>query len=267
VAAVSAAVSRQVATRVLLAGGALIAAVWALAPAPSPPLYDGLSGPAEAYRYLNPPQGAQQTQPPSSATKTLSLTGGRTGAGFLTTEEQSPQAQFLVAEGSFLVPPGTKSVTVTIKPVPPRSPLPSDLGRLDGNVYSITASADVPGTVTLSKSITAPTVVLRGPPGSTAATVVRLGAEGTWTKLHTVPLGGQVPDMVAANTDQLGDFSLALGAGQGSSGSSSSASQSGSGSGSGGGFPVLAVAIPLGAVVLAAGLILLVRRSRATGRR
>lgn len=249
--------------RVLLAGGALLALAWALAPAPSPPLYDGLSGPSEAYRYLNPPPGSQSTQAPTSASTTLSVTGGVSAAGFLSTSEQPPQAQFLVGQGSLLVPDGSTSVTITVKPVAPPAPLPAAAGRFDGNVYEVSITADRPGPVSIKPgtSQTQPTIVLRGPPGSTGAVVERFKpGPQAWTSLHTVPIGGQTPDIVAATTDDIGWFAMVLGGP--SSSSTSSASGTGGGS-SGGGFPVVAVVAPLAALVLLGAVIVPIRLSRA----
>jgi len=252
---------RLPAGRVLAAGAALIALAWVLMPAPSPPLYDGLSGPAEAYRYLNPPAGSQSTPPPSSANTTLAVSGGSNAAGFLSTSEQPPQAQFLVGQGSLQVPAGSTSVTITVKPVAPPAPIPATDGRLDGNVYEVSISADKPGPVTVRPGATQPTVVLRGPPGSSGAVIERsTAAAPSWRALHTVPIGGQTPDIVAANTDQLGWFAMVLGT---SSASSTSSGPGGSGGGGGGGFPIVAVVAPLAALLLLGAVIVPIRLSRA----
>ena len=82
--------------RILLTGAVLIAAVWLLHPLGAPPLYDGAAGPNEAYRYLNPPAGHTQQGPPTSASTNLAVSGGSSAAGYVSTSEAPPQAQFLV---------------------------------------------------------------------------------------------------------------------------------------------------------------------------
>jgi hypothetical protein len=245
---------RRRALHVLVAGVALTGAAWTLAPASSPPpLYDGLTGPAEAYRYLNPPPGTAATAAPTSGSTSLAVANGSSAAGYLQTSEQPPQAQFLAGEGALSVPAGTTSVTLQLRPVPPPAPLPASAGRLDGNTYEVSATANVPGPVTVKVGGTQPTVVLRGPPGSSGAVIHRWETGGSWQALHTVPLGGQAPDMVAANSDQLGWFAMVL------SGSGTSGGGSGGGSG---GFPVLAVVLPVAVLALLAAVILPVRLAR-----
>lgn len=246
--------------RVLLAGAALVAAAWVVTRPPSPPLYDGIIGPAEPYRYLNPPPGATTHGQPSSASTTVAVSSSGSAAGFLNTSEQPPQVQFLVGEGALVVPAGSTSVTLTVTPVEPPIPLPAADGRFDGNAYEVTATADKPGTVTVRPGGTPPTIVMRGPPGSNSAVVYRHVEGGSWQPLHTVPIGGQAPDIQAANTDQLGWFALVL-----SSTSSSSTSTGGSGGSSG--FPVVAVVIPLVVLLVLAGVIVSIRLSRSPTQR
>jgi len=249
------------ARRVLLAGAAMLAATWIVAAPPTPPLYDGLTGPAEAYRYLNPPPGSQGTQPPTSASNTFAVTNGANAAGFLSTSEQPPQAQFLVGQGTLALPSGSSSVTISVKPVPPPAPLAEAGKRLYGNVYEVQITADKPGAVTVKPDVTKPTIVLRGPPGSGSAVVYRYtSASASWTALHTVPLGSQTPDIVAATTDQPGWFALVLGASLPSGSSTGSGS---GGGGGGGGFPIVAVLAPLAALLVLGAVIVPIRLSRA----
>ena len=246
--------------RVLIAGAALLAAAWLVARPPTPPLYDGLIGPAEDYRYLDPPPGAKTTAPPSSGSTTLTVSSSGTAAGFLNTSEQPPQVQFLVGEGALQTPAGSTSVTVTAKPVEPPAPLPTTAGRFDGNVYEVAVSADKPGAVTVRSGGTPPTIVMRGPPGSNHAVIYRYVEGGSWEALRTVPIGGQAPDIQAANTDRFGWFALVLSS---SSSSSSSSGTGGSGgSGGSGGFPVVAVVVPLGVLAILAAVIVPIRLSR-----
>jgi hypothetical protein len=235
--------------RVLLTGAVLLGAAWALAPAPSPPLYDGLQGPAQAYLYLNPPPGYHQSGAPAPANGSLSISQGASGAGFVNTGETPPQCQALVQQGSFTYPAGATGITLSLTPVAPPVPIPASLGVLAGNVYRVSAAANVPGAVALvaAKPMT---VVLRGPAGVGDAPIVRLDEGGTtWQKVTTVPLGS-TPDMVVTNTDRLGYFAIVTTAAK--AGPGGAPSGSGAGSGSGGGFPVVVVVVV--AVVLAAVL-------------
>lgn len=245
------------AARVLQAGATLMALAWVVVPVPSPPLYDGFQAPAEAYRYLSPPPGYQQTPPPGSATKSLTVSGGTLAAAFVTTDEQPPQVQFLVGDGTLVAPAGAHSVTLGIKPVAPPAALPASVGRIAGNVYDITATADTGGEATVKPGATPPTVVLRGPSGSKATQIVRMTPAGSWTRLQTVPLGNNVPDLAAANTDALGYFAMAVPNGGGSNDNGG-----GGAPGGGGSLPVVAVVVPVVAVLLLAGLLLVVRPGR-----
>lgn len=238
--------------RVLVAGLVLLGAAWALAPAPSPPLYDGLAGPAQAYLYLQPPPGYHQTATPGGAGHDLPVSAGSSGPGFVNTAETPPQAQVLAADGTFSFPAGAKAITLSVTPVAPPSPIPASLGTLAGNVYQVSATADVPGPVTVNRGKPI-TVVLRGPAGVGNAPIARLVAgSAAWQRATTVPLGS-APDMVVTNTDALGYFAI----------TASGAPASGSGGGgSGGGFPLLAVVIPAVVVLAVAAVLLLARSSR-----
>jgi hypothetical protein len=249
----------------LLAGLGLIGAVWALSPAPSPPLYDGLQGPAQSYLYLQPPPGYHQNGQPSTASRSLPVAKGSSGAGYASTQEVPPQAQVLAADGTFSTPAGATSVTLTITPVPPQQPIPASLGTLAGNVYQVTAAADVPGPVAITAGHPV-TVVLRGPAGTGNAPMARLNqGAAAWQNVTTVPLGS-APDMVVTNTETLGYFAITA---RGSS--STSTSGGGGGSGDGGRFPVvLVVGISLPALALVAviaALLVLASRQRNRGPR
>ncbi len=157
------------------------------------------------------------------------------------------------------MPAGARSVTVTVKPVPPPAQIPSSIGKLDGNVYEVTATADVPGDVTLKPGGSQPTIVLRGPPGNGTPTIARFARGGSWQAIHTVPLGGQAPNMVAANTTTLGFFAMTLPSGSSSASSNQNGGPPASG---GGGFPVLAVVLPLAVLAVLAAAVIAVRVSR-----
>jgi hypothetical protein len=244
------------ATRTLLAGALLLGAVWAVLPAPSPPLYDGLAGPAQAYLYLDPPPGYHQTGQPAPASHPLTLTGGSSAAGFVNTVETPPQAQVLAADGTFSAPAGATSITLAVTPVRPPRPIPASLGRLAGNVYEVKATADVPGPVTVVAGHPV-TVVLRGPTGTGNAPMARLAEGGTaWERVSSQPLGS-APDMVVTNTDRLGFFAITATAATATTGGTGSSG----GSGSNVVLVVVAAAVVAVAVIgLATALVL--RRSR-----
>lgn len=230
---------RRRATRVLLAAAALVGIAWWVSPVASPPLYDSLGQPAEPYRYLNPPPGNSHGEP-SAAKQDAMVSGGAINATFISTTEQPPQVQVLIGDNAVAVPAGATKVTISITAVPPPLPIPAALGMLDGNVYQVSVTPDVAGPLTLKPGATSPTVVLRGPPGSSSAQILRLqDVSGAWEKLHTVPLGS-AQDMVAASTSAFGWFTLVLPKG---------AADGGGGGGGSGTFPVVAVVVP--AVLLA----------------
>jgi len=242
--------------RVLLAGAALVGAAWLLAPVASPPLYDGAIGPAQAYLYLQPPAGYHQTGAPQGAGRDLPIAAASSGAGFVNTAETPPQAQVLAADGTFSAPAGATKITLSITPVAPPSPIPAALGRLAGNVYQVSAKADVAGAVTVNAGHPI-TVVLRGPASVGSPPMARLAEGATeWARITTVPLGS-APDMVVANTDRLGYFAIT------STGTTSPGGSGGGGSG-GSGFPVLAVVIPAVLLLAVLAVLLLARIDRKT---
>ena len=245
--------------RALLAGALLVGVAWLVAPPGSPPLYDGVQGPAQAYLYLQPPAGYHQNGTPNRASRVLPVTNGSNGAGFVNTEETPPQAQVLVADGALSHPAGARSITLTVTPVAPPAPVPASLGTQTGNVYQVTATADVPGPVAIDPAHPM-TVVLRGPAGTGDAPIARMD-EGstTWQRVTTVPLGS-APDMVVVNTDRLGWFVITA--------TRASPNPGGSG-GSGGsaGFPVAAVVVAAVVLVAVIGTLLaLTLRGRSTRR-
>lgn len=229
---------------------------WLVAPLASPPLYDSIAGAAEPYRYLTPVQGHSQAGPPTSATATLGVSGGSSQAGYIATTEAPPQAQFIVAAGAFDLPSGASSVALSVKPVTPPAPVPPSLGRLDGNVYEVTATAGGASLTIHGGGVTPPTMVLRGPVSNASGGSIALYAGGTWKTLHSVPIGAS-SDTLAASVTQLGDFAIVL-PGTGNGGGNGGGSGAGAG---GGGFPVLAVVLPVVALLLIGAVLWLMRSS------
>lgn len=227
---------------VLIAGAALLALAWSLAPPSTPPLYDGGPIIAEPYRYCQPPPGLRGGRTPGSVDQALPVQGGQSPAMAETTDEQPSQAQLLAPQGAFAVPPGTVSLRATIRCAPP-PPVPPTGGNLDGNVYSIVVAAGTtPLTIRPGQQVT---VVLRGPAGVPNVTL-ELFSGTAWTRLDTQPLGNTAPDSYAANVSQLGDFALVAVPTPGSSGG-------------GGGGGVIAALVIVAVVVVAGSCLLLLR--------
>jgi hypothetical protein len=170
-----------------------------------PPLYDGLCLPPN-YLLLGANPG------PSSASATYSA-DQLNQTQELATAESTPQAQVIIAAGSFTVPAGA-SVTVTIRPVPAPSTKPGD-GTVVGNVYQFSARASTGQTLTLVAGHPA-TIVLEAPrTGGQQLTLERFDAS-TWTPLKTFQSG--CGDTDEAASPSLGLFALIA---QGSTGPSS----------------------------------------------
>jgi hypothetical protein len=134
------AVNRGVGTAVLIVAGILLALLWMLGPV-SPPLYDGLQGPAGPYKYVNPPPGLGVKHSNPTSGKTVErLSHGRFTETLVTTKEHVPQALLELGDGAVIVPSGVTTVTLTVRPVTP--PHPIDGGVLDGNVYLFRAEGN-----------------------------------------------------------------------------------------------------------------------------
>jgi len=182
----------------LALGIGLIVAAQVIAPVAAP-LFDALTvlGP---YHYLVPTAG--QSGAPTSATVTEQLADGASPGFNAATNESPPQAQLIAAPGAFQLPPGSTSVTVTIKPIAP--PVPSTVGAILGNVYEY-AVADQNGVQLSTKAGTDVTLVLRAPDATTEAVVAQF-ANGAWTQIASSPAG--TPAFFLGTTGTFGDFAL-----------------------------------------------------------
>jgi hypothetical protein len=213
------------------------AAYWVAAGALPPGFYDGFA-PQPSYRWVSPPpQFRTGNQPPASRHAVVSVDrNGVVGGESLITADS--QLQFRFARGAFLTPPGGSPLVVDIRPVA-RYPSPGPV-RLSTNVYCITANSTLrPGktaVVTLTYSSGVPQ------PGS----VYAYRGTGPWRRLP--PSESAVPFTIAAVTDTLGCFAAG-----------STASASGGGPGL---APAVVVLLAIVAVVVLAGLPLLVLRGR-----
>lgn len=196
--------SRVSAVVVLAAGAVLLGGVWLLSAVPAPPLYDGLGLPPEPYRYLNPPPRSHQAGPPTSVTRTLTLTS--TGSPFfvLQTAEQPPQAQLHLDENAIVSPRGPQKLTLSLKPVPPPSDAPSD-GIIAGNVYRLSAVAQSGQPARFNPQ--GATVDLRGV-GPAKRPAIEEYANGQWTRLSTGQFLGTL--IYSAEIRTTGDFALVV---------------------------------------------------------
>ncbi|HZT64893.1 MAG TPA: hypothetical protein VFA11_03805 [Acidimicrobiales bacterium] len=194
---------RRPAVATALAGAALVAGWLGGLFGAAPPVYDGLPLSAEPYRYLQPPPGLATTAPPTSATKTVTVTPQASAETIdVSTAEAPPQASILFSTDGLAAPAGT-SVVVRITPVPP--PAPPKSGRIDGNVYQFSASAGS-APVGLGAAGTVANLELRatGAPGN--PTIERFDG----TSWRAVPTTHVPPSEYTTDSNSLGDFALVL---------------------------------------------------------
>lgn len=191
--------SRRVGLLCLAAGVVWVALVQVMAPAFTPPLYDGVV-PIDAYRWLSPPPGRHGGA--EGASSDVPVTQNESPLVAIATPEQPPQAQIFAAPGSFGLPPGTSSLRVAIQPIPAVG-TPAD-GHIVGNVYRISVQTQD------GKPLTAPasarvSIVMRAPEEVFEATLERYQG-GSWRPIKTSPsgLGGTFLAIVT----EFGDFAL-----------------------------------------------------------
>lgn len=198
--------SRQYGILLLLFGAVLILLAWSVAPVPSPPLYDGLQGPVEPYRYVNPPPGQQSTshRSPSSAVASVGVTGGSSARIVLSTKEQPPQVQVTIDSGVLRVPSGVSHVTLSIRPVAPPPQRPD--GPLDGNVYRIAVTTPNGSPVDLRPGQTA-NVFLRGT-GASGIPIIEDLTGGRWRRQAT--LFYQSSNYFSAKISRFGSVALII---------------------------------------------------------
>jgi hypothetical protein len=212
----------------LLAAAVALTLVWRLAPAGTPPLYDGCI--TEAYRLLGhspAPTSARHSYPPGHFEPAEVITG-----------EAPAQAQILMMTGTFN---SASPFTVSITPI--RAPQPAPGGSsFDGNVYRFAATTQTGQSLQPKELVT---IVLRATTsGGSQRTIVRLDGGG-WTRLQTVNAG--CGDEYEAVSKRLGVFAVVKAGAPGQN--------------QGGGFPVVAL-IAILAAVLVLAVLFLVRLNR-----
>lgn len=165
---------RGAALSALGAGVLVIVAARLLVPS-APPLYDGVV-PLEAYRWLDPPPPGQHGGA-KGASADIPVRGGKSPLVAVATAELEPQAQILAPPAGLTLPPGTKTIKVSIEPVPPPG-FPTD-GHIDGNVYRFTVTDQNRTPVTAPSSARVSVVMRAADPTLSEATIERF-VNGVW---------------------------------------------------------------------------------------
>jgi hypothetical protein len=219
-----------------LAVVAYAVAAWGVVPGFS----DGIA-PPQPYRWVSPPPALQATNLPAQAGHSAVRVGtqGVVDPGNVFTQDGQAALSFL--PGSFVTPAGNAPVTVDIQPQA-TYPAPSGF-QLATNVYCFTSSSPlVPGKD--------PLVTLQYPTNTSAPTdVYEYAPGGAWQKLGST--GSASAYYIAARASTLGCFAGGYAAGR-----------PGPSSSGGNALPVVAgLAV---AVVVLAGIPLLVLRRRGT---
>jgi hypothetical protein len=196
----------------VLIGLGLALAVQARMPVGAP-LYDGVVV-AEPYRYLQP-TSADQSRDPTSASSTEDVAGNTSPVFAIATTEQPPQAQLIAQSDAFQLPPGTTTLQISIKPVPPEAQ--PTAGSIAGNVYRVAIANQSGAPVTPKSCDACLSLVLRTPPEVTEGTVAHL-ENGAWVEIATFHAGAVA--MFQANAKTLGDFAVIAGSGAGPGGGS-----------------------------------------------
>ena len=183
-----------------LGAGFLLIVVARLVLPAAPPLYDGIV-PIEPYVWLDPPPG--ETGGAKGASADIPVRGGKSPLVAVATPELEPQAQIFAPPEGLNVPPGARTIKVSIEPVPSEG-VPTD-GHIDGNVYRINVLDDT-GTVLTAPASARVSVVLRATdPAQPEATIARFSA-GSWQPLKTSSsgFGGSFISVVT----EFGDFAV-----------------------------------------------------------
>jgi hypothetical protein len=251
-----------------IAVGLALAGLSRLAMPSAPPLYDGVIV-NEPYRWLEPPPGALGGAQGFSATDALEA--GSSPLIAAQTPETPPQASVFAPPGALKLPPGTTSIKTTITPIPAEG-TPSN-GHVAGNVYRIQVT-NQNGLATTGPADAFVSVVMRGPEGTTDATIERF-ENGAWKPL-TTDHAGYTSGFLSIVTE-FGDFTLVAPGPSGTPSGSASGSASASAvapspettttsatpaPGSSGGLPVIVIAVVGGGIVVLGATVIYALRSR-----
>ncbi len=180
-------------------GVLLIAFAQRISPMTGPPLYDGLPQ-VDPYVWLVPPAGARGGA--QGAEGSAAVDHGTSRVAVVATPENPPQAQLFAAPGALILPAGTTSIKLSIKPIVPVE-LPT-VGHILGNVYrvSVTNQAGTALTAPVSAEVT---VVMRSPhlgPNQT----IEVDVGGGWQPLKTQDEGFAASYLAVVT--HFGDFAM-----------------------------------------------------------
>jgi hypothetical protein len=238
---------RQPLAVLVLAVVAYALAAWSVAPG----FYDGIA-PPQPYRWVSPPsQFRSSNQPPLSGHATFRVaTNGVVDPGSVFT--QDGQAALSFVPGTFQAPADRSPVAIDIKP----QPTFPDTGRVQlvTNVYCFTSTSpllsgrDPLVTLQFSSQVAQP------------ADVYGYQGGGPWRKIGNT--GSAAPYYIAARITALGCFAAGSERSAEASGSAGSSGASGASGASGPGQALPIVAVLAVAIVVLAGIPLLVLRRR-----
>jgi len=189
----------------------------------APPLFDGIV-PISPYVWLDPPAGDPGGA--KGATADIPVRNGKSPLVAVATPELEPQAQIFGQPGGLTLPPGARTIKVSIQPVPAEGV--STDGHVDGNDYRITVTDENGNALTAPASARVSVVLRATDPARAEATIARLSA-GSWQPLKTSS-SGFGGSFVSVVTD-FGDFAVIV-PGPGPSGAATAgptASDAGSG--------------------------------------
>ena len=172
-----------------LAGALLVTVGWLASPT-SVPVYDGI-GTDEPYRYVG------KSPAPTSASTTVTVRGGVSGAVDVRSEEQGPQFALSLSSGSLRTSASTSassiasSIALEATPFPPEGALPR--GTFDSVGYrvsatpAVTVTPDASGFLFLRAAVMTtpiPVIVFRSAPGDPwrEVTTTRYGRDNLATK-------------------------------------------------------------------------------------
>jgi hypothetical protein len=165
----------------------------------APPLYDGVVV-VEPYLWLEPPPGERGGA--QGVSDTLQLEDGASPLLAIATPEQPPQAQIFAPRGALTLAPGSRSLSLSITPIPPPAEPPD--GYIAGNAYRFSVT-DQDGSALTAPADAFVTVVMRGPEDTTLASISRFQG-GAWVPLATSHAG--YTSAFLAIVTEFGDLAL-----------------------------------------------------------
>lgn len=177
------------------------------------PLYDGVSAPDEAYRYVKPSPSLKATSPPTAAEITFATKDAQNSYYIsIGSNEVGPQVALFMYASVLQFPQSATKITVRMVPQVSNNDQPSD-GTIVGNVYHFSAISNAnkaSGNVTFTASSNNPAQIdLRLPQGYAPGAMVeyRQTPGGPWTSFITNQVGN---DIYEAPVIGFGDYALAV---------------------------------------------------------